>query len=130
MPRLNIQKEGLIKGGDVDYSVHSDGRIEYAGTIKIKMGFFSKTHNFSGTYFAGSEAVLSKSYDQEGETQVIEGIEGKVQETDGKKFSKVHVQHPEVHGFIWGDISQKIISVTKVILNGKVMGRNIKLKAW
>lgn len=128
MPRLNIHSHGIVKGGHADYSLHSDGRIEYNAKVKLKWGWFSKTQHLSGTFHAGQDSVLSSSYDQVKEVHSIRGATCVVSDIQGP-LSYCTVKSPDASGDLVLNITEKLISVVRVNLYARAMGKDLRIEA-
>lgn len=70
MPSFNIRKDGAVQGGSASYS-YDGTRLSYNATVKIKIGFLTKTQSFQGSV-AVSEADLAwTNFDEPGEQKRI-----------------------------------------------------------
>ena len=123
---LKIHKDGLIRGGHVKYKIHPDGLVYYEASVVVKLGFWKKRHNFSGTYALNPAYVLSDYYSSKKKTVKIEGVELSV---PSKGLAKCRYEDADVEVLIECDLNQELVQIVSVKGKGSALGISINVKA-
>lgn len=133
MSRLNIQANGIIKGGFVEYSV--DGAtVKFNGEVQAKIGFWTKSFPLDGSFAAPSADQLQRgAFVVPGTVLVAGPATATILDVDTEsRQAHVKLEGPSGNGLATIDVSYPLdqpIEVLAVHLDGSVHGIHAVIEA-
>jgi hypothetical protein len=76
MPNFSIRKDGVVQGGNASYAYEPQfNRLTYSATVKVKIGFFTKTQNFQGALQLPDGVMAWENFDEPGEQRRLGSVQ-------------------------------------------------------
>lgn len=123
---LKIEKDGLIKGGNITYTVAKNGTVEWSGKIKINMGLSVSTKSFSGSHKLPEDFVRSEFYKKK-KGFIYKDAEITVNPLEKIK-SEVHISHDKTNGSGVLNTSYTKVEVESAAFNVEAYGIKFKVR--
>jgi hypothetical protein len=125
---LQVKKNGIIKGGDLELSYNPDDEsLSYWGHVKIGLGPIVKKISFNETYKISRDKMRSDSLFV-GKKIEDEGVVLTVL-TVHDTYAVVNFDSADVDGILTVSTAFEYLTVTQIKAEGKVKGYQIKIEA-